>query len=269
MLVSSASLPPLGMASRALSARLRIGGGELVRIDQCGPGVLGQQRRDLDVLAERRMQQLGGLQHQRIDVDLERLQRLLAGKGQQMLGQIGAAFGGFVDQPGDGGELGLSATASSRMPMVPVMTVRMLLKSCATPPVSWPIASIFCTCRNLGFRGLLFGQVAADEEMPPHRLRPGPGPVQRNGLAVLVDVAGLEIALLLPAPRRPHLVAGVFEIVGVDEFHRAVPDHLGRLVAEDGLDARADLDEIARGVGHQDEVVARFRRCAAVPRSPG
>ena len=31
--------------------------------------------------------------------------------------------------------------------MVPVITVRMLLKSWATPPVSWPIASIFCTCR--------------------------------------------------------------------------------------------------------------------------
>ena len=56
--------------------------------------------------------------------------------------------------------------------MVPVMTVRMLLKSCATPPVSWPIASIFWACRNLGFRGLLLGQVAADEEMPPHRLGP-------------------------------------------------------------------------------------------------
>ena len=82
-------------------------GGELVRIDQRGPCIVGQQRRDLDVLAERRMQQFGGLQHQRIDVDFERLQRLLAGKGQQMLGQIGAAFGGLVDQPGDGDEFGL------------------------------------------------------------------------------------------------------------------------------------------------------------------
>ena len=26
--------------------------------------------------------------------------------------------------------------------------VRMLLKSCATPPVSWPTASIFCACRS-------------------------------------------------------------------------------------------------------------------------
>ena len=32
--------------------------------------------------------------------------------------------------------------------MVPVMTVRILLKSWATPPVSWPIASIFWACRS-------------------------------------------------------------------------------------------------------------------------
>ena len=62
---------------------------------------------DLDLLAQRRPQQLGGIDHQRIDVDLARLQRLLAGEGQQMLGQIGAARGGFVDHLGDRGELRL------------------------------------------------------------------------------------------------------------------------------------------------------------------
>ena len=35
--------------------------------------------------------------------------------------------------------------AASRLPE---MTVRRLLKSWATPPVSWPIASIFCACRR-------------------------------------------------------------------------------------------------------------------------
>jgi hypothetical protein len=47
----------------------------------------------------------------------------------------------------------------------------------------------------------------------------------------------------------------VFEIVGVDEFHRAMSDHVGRLIAEDRSDARADLDEITPGVGHEDEIV--------------
>lgn len=55
---------------------------ELVGVDQGGPRVRGEQRGDLDLFAQRRMQQLGGLQDQRIDVDLARLQRLLAGKCQ-------------------------------------------------------------------------------------------------------------------------------------------------------------------------------------------
>ena len=81
-------------------------GGELVRIDQRRPGVLGEQRGDFDLLAQRRMQQFGGFEHQRVDVDLARLQRLFAGKGEQMLGQVGAAFGGLVDHLGDGYEFG-------------------------------------------------------------------------------------------------------------------------------------------------------------------
>ncbi|GJE03432.1 hypothetical protein GMJLKIPL_5387 [Methylobacterium isbiliense] len=32
---------------------------------------------------------------------------------------------------------------------LPTMTPSRLLKSCATPPVSWPIASIFCDCRSI------------------------------------------------------------------------------------------------------------------------
>ena len=28
----------------------------------------------------------------------------------------------------------------------PIMAVRRLLKSCATPPANWPIASSFCDC---------------------------------------------------------------------------------------------------------------------------
>ena len=85
-----------------IDGQVEDGGGELVGIDQRRPCVLGEQRRDLDVLAKCRLQQLRRLQHQRIDVDLERLQRLLAGKRQQMPGQIGAAFGGLVDQFGNG-----------------------------------------------------------------------------------------------------------------------------------------------------------------------
>ena len=162
-----------------------------------------------------------------------RLQRLLAGEGQQMLGQIGAAFGGFVDQLGDGRELRLigdgllqDADGAGDDGQDVVEVVR---------DAAGQLADRVHLLRlpQLGFRGLLFGQVAADEEMAADRLRPRPGPVQRDGLAVLVDIARLEIALALSPSRRPHLVAGVFEIVGVDELDRAVPDHVRRLIAED------------------------------------
>ena len=154
---------------------------ELVRVDQRRPGVLGQQRRDLDVFAERRVQQFGGLQHQRIDVDFARLQRLLAGKGQQMLGQIGAAFGGLVDQPGDGDEFGLvgdgfvqDADGAGDHGQDVVEVVRDAAGQLAD-------RVHLLDMPQLGFRRLLLRQVAADEEMPFHRLRPRAGPVQRNG----------------------------------------------------------------------------------------
>ena len=37
---------------------------------------------------------------------------------------------------------------SSRISRLPMMIVSKLLKSCATPPVSWPTASTFCDWRN-------------------------------------------------------------------------------------------------------------------------
>ena len=59
------------------------------------------------MLAQRGPQQLGGVDDQRIDVDFARLQRLLAGEREEMLGEVGAACGGVVDHPGDGRELRL------------------------------------------------------------------------------------------------------------------------------------------------------------------
>ena len=87
------------------------------------------RRIDLDMLSQRRAQQLHGFQHQIVDVDLARLQRLFAREGEQMFGQLTAAFGGLVDHPGDGLEFGTIGDRFARIPMVPVMTVRMLLKS--------------------------------------------------------------------------------------------------------------------------------------------
>ena len=104
-------------------------------------------------------------------------------------------------------------------------------------------------------RLLLFGQIAADEEVPPHRFRPRPHPCQRHRLAVLANVTGLEVAHLPAVPRRAHFLAGGIEVVGVDEFDRTVPDHLFGPITQDRHRTRRDLNEISPRVRHQDEIL--------------
>ncbi len=65
-----------------------------------------QHRFDFDLFAERRPQQPRGIDDQGVDVGAARLQRLTAGEGQQMLGQVGAPRGRGGDQVGDLGEMG-------------------------------------------------------------------------------------------------------------------------------------------------------------------
>ena len=70
-------------------------------IGQHAPGVGREHRLDLDVLAEHRLEQLGGLHHQAVDLDLARLQRLAAREGQKLRGDRRAARRRVVDQLGD------------------------------------------------------------------------------------------------------------------------------------------------------------------------
>ena len=63
-------------------------------------GVL-EHRFDFDLPSQGRPQQLHRVENQLVDVDIARLQRLLAGEGQQPLGQRCAALGGFIDHLGD------------------------------------------------------------------------------------------------------------------------------------------------------------------------
>ena len=83
-------------------------GGELIGIDDRRTSLVFEHRFDLDMLAERPLQQFRGIDDQRIDVGFPRFERLLAGERQQMLGEVRAARRGFVDHPRDGGELRLA-----------------------------------------------------------------------------------------------------------------------------------------------------------------
>jgi hypothetical protein len=159
--------------------------------------------------------------------------------------RLGAAFGGLIDHPGDrhqlriGGDgIGQNADGSGDDGQNIVEVVRDAAGQLAD-------GFHFLSLPELGFRGLLFREVAADEEMPPHRLRPCSHPGQRHRVPVPVDIAGLEIAHLPPAPRRAHLCPRAVEIVGMNELERAMSDHLLGPIAQDGHGARADLDKTA------------------------
>ena len=80
-------------------------GGELCRIGDGAPDIVFQHRLDLDLLAERRAQQVRGIARKRIRIDRARLERLAAREGEQLMRQLGAARRGLVDHPGDRGEL--------------------------------------------------------------------------------------------------------------------------------------------------------------------
>ena len=64
------------------------------------------------------------------------------------------------------------------------------------------------------------GHVAADEEEPLDRFGPCSEPGQPYRASVLVDAARIGKLRALPAPRRAHFLAGILQMVGMDEVRR-------------------------------------------------
>ena len=80
---------------------------QLAAIDQSRPALLGEYLLDLDLPAECRQQQLHDFLDQRVDIGLDRLQRLLAGERQQIGRELGGAVGRVVDHLDDRRERGV------------------------------------------------------------------------------------------------------------------------------------------------------------------
>ena len=76
-------------------------GGELIGIDNRRTNLVVEHGFDLDMLAERPLQQFCGFDDQCVDVGYLRFERLLARECEQMLGEVGAAPGGLVDHSRD------------------------------------------------------------------------------------------------------------------------------------------------------------------------
>ena len=83
------------MASRALTAEIEERQLELIGVDVRRPQVGRELRLDLDQRADRAAQHLEHAVNQLRDIDGRRVQVLLAGEGEQALGERGAAFGPF------------------------------------------------------------------------------------------------------------------------------------------------------------------------------
>ncbi len=137
--------PPSGMASRALVARFSIASSELVDIGQDRLDPLGKTGFQCHRRSQRAAQQSADALHQGGKLHRFGFELLLPGKSQHALGQGHAAqctLGGVVEQPDDFGVVRRRRLRTiSRLPR---MTVSRLLKSWAIPPLSWPMACIFC-----------------------------------------------------------------------------------------------------------------------------
>jgi hypothetical protein len=93
------------MASRAFRGEVQDRRRELTGIDQGRRGIVRQHRFDFDLFAEGRFQQTRCFDDHGVDVNAARLQRLAAGEGQQMPGEIGAPRCCGAHHVGDVGEL--------------------------------------------------------------------------------------------------------------------------------------------------------------------
>ena len=144
--VASSSLPPSGMASRALTTRFSSAASKRgSSIDRQRPGRGSSAIVELD----RRRRPRAAAPHSKpvisaVDVCGFRLQRLLAREGQQLLGQRRAALDRAVASLSSSACASVAGGLRAQHSRPLDITVSRLLKSCAMPPVSWPIASIFC-----------------------------------------------------------------------------------------------------------------------------
>ena len=147
------SLPPSGIASRALTARFRIA------LSSWFGSACERHRPPASTVSTAisspsvRRSRSDMPRDQPVDVDRLRARAAAGARRRAGVGSARRRAGRrAVALPADRQARGRArpprehgAAGVSRLPM---MMVSRLLKSCATPPVSWPIASIFCAWRS-------------------------------------------------------------------------------------------------------------------------
>ena len=145
---SIVSLPP--SRHRVPGVDRQIEQGVLQDAQRRPPSHAGRRRQRSEVRWSRRASGAGARRNSRsaaADVGRLRIERLCRPKARSWAASFGAVLRRFHAPRRKLALVGIgeSGASISRLAMI---TVRILLKSCATPPVSWPTASIFCDCRS-------------------------------------------------------------------------------------------------------------------------
>ena len=119
---------------------------ELGPVDLDRPQVIGEFGLHLHIAAERAVQQFSHAIEQPVQIDRFGLERLAPRECEQLPAQRGAPLGCLAHLIDDA-LLPAGVFRPLQKAQPPDMTMSRLLKSWATPPVSCPIASIFCVWR--------------------------------------------------------------------------------------------------------------------------
>ena len=237
---------------------------ELCSIDLGIPHIVGKAELQLDLLAERAVQQLGGGADKLIDVRRPRQQSLLARERQKLPRQIGRTLRGIADPAHLLAQLGMEAPI-----LLQVFDVGHDDHEDVVEVVRHAAGQLADRLHLLGLPKLLLGMVvvrhvAADEVVLAIGLRPNRHPVQRNRTAILVDIAAAEMPDGSAAASRAHLVAGCLEIIGKSECRARLADHFFRPIAQHLDRAGTGLQELALIIAHQDQILRRFEDAVAL-----
>ena len=148
------------MASRALTHEVhqhlaRAGPGRCARTGAACRAAASRR----DVLADDALSMLRHVRDGVVEVDHLGRDLRLAAEGQQLRGQGGGTRRG-ARRSARSADSRSSAEPDASVSHHPLITVSRLLKSCATPPASCPIASIFWAWRSCASRCALLGHVA-------------------------------------------------------------------------------------------------------------
>src|SRR6185437_639081 len=227
---------------------------ELRAVDVGDPEVVGEDRIDLDLLAERAAQQLVGPGDQVADIGRLRREPLLAREGEQAAGQLGGALARARDVAQQLTLIGGQAVVLQQFLDVGqdhhqdvVEIVRHAAGQLADRLHLLRLAQLLLTRLDLG-------DVAADEEVLAVGLRPHAGPDQRHRAAGAVDVAAPEIAHTVTAAGGAHLGAGRIQVLRVDEVAAGLAHDLVRRKTQYVLGSAAYLEELAMRVRDEDQV---------------